>query len=203
VQGRVGLDLNALPEDASVLSFLAIRHQLSLSGEIPLPASNALSLALVGAQYRTRSKELLGNGANGSAALSHAFPLGGIEARARATYDVTLNSVENTAPEWQRSRALPLLPGWAMSAGAGLTLLRGDVREASGPGRPVRLLADAWGGWLWPYNELGYQLRLGLGLPVLDDTQLGVDATLGHSLGNAPTSPWFEVGLGLHQRFGP
>ncbi len=203
VQGRLGLDLNVLPEDASVLRFLAVRHQLTLSGEVPLPASNELSVALMGAQYRTRSEELIGHGANGSTAFSHAFPLGGVEARARATYDVTLNSVEGTAPEWQRSRALPLLPDWAMSAGAGLTLLRGDVREASGPGRPVRVLADAWGGWLWPYNEPGYQLRLELGLPLLDDTQVGVDATLGHSLGKVSTSPWFEVGFGLHQRFGP
>ncbi|RKG66500.1 hypothetical protein D7V80_19410 [Corallococcus sp. CA054B] len=203
VLSSAGLQLNEPPEDQAELRFFAVRHQLSLAGEARLTDRGDLSLALSVNQYRTRAQALLGNGATGGAAVGYTLPLGVTSVRARATYDAALNSLVNDGPAWELGRAARLLPRRVMSAGAGLTLMQGDVRQASGISGPVRILADAWGGWLWPYNQPGYQLRLELGVPVLSDTQVGVEASVSHAINAGITDACFMAGLRLHQRFGP
>ena len=66
--------------------------------------------------------------------------------------------------------------------------------------RPFVLL-DAWTGWVWPADALGYNGRISVGMPVLGPDILSAGAFYSNIQGGRTNQPFTGVGLQYSIRF--
>jgi hypothetical protein len=80
--------------------------------------------------------------------------------------------------------------------GVGSTLRRGIPGVAPTDDHRVRLLADAWLGYLWPTRSVGFDLQLGIGISARRSGELSLNGFLSNSRHPGAADP-LSWGAGL------
>lgn len=98
-----------------------------------------------------------------------------------------------------REEVLTLVPKNFGTLGAGMVFRYGPSEQ--GILRSPFLLVDAWSGWVWPADALGYNGRVSVGIPVLGPDMLSVGGFYSNIQGGRTSQPFTGVGIQYSLRF--
>jgi tetratricopeptide (TPR) repeat protein len=177
---QLGLQLNELATDSRWLRIYGARHRLTVGLSTSFASDGILNVQGNFYHYHTRTNEEIGAGGNVDLELGYRIrrvrPLWTVRASGSYTRNFLLT---DQAPEFGRSSSsaaalIDTLPLEFAAAGVGTRVEHRFPGVAPiGAGR-WRYFADAWVGWLWPVNLVGFEMSAGASLALPRRQELSI-----------------------------
>ncbi|HNN93126.1 MAG TPA: hypothetical protein PKI03_12690, partial [Pseudomonadota bacterium] len=168
---ELNLGVNQIIADTNELRLLGTRDRAQLGIDWDLSAREFLNVFFGWQRYQSRRRELLSDGYTLYAELGHRLRLANPGWSVRLSGYLEGNSLQPSLPAWvarkvRSDEALSVddivVSGFGM-VGLGTTLRRGTPGIAPADDRRFRYFIDVWAGYLFPLDQLGFDLQLGLG----------------------------------------
>lgn len=201
---RIGV--NELSHETGALRALGTKDTVlfGLSGR--LSQQTFFNFDIDGHRYSTREGRTLGKGYKVQTILGHSLLTGIQEWQIRFQGSVENNSLTQTLPsDLTMSLAPPLsdvqtiVPRRFGMMGMGTSFRYGPSDQ--GVLRRPFILADAWGGWVWPADALGYNGRLSMGISLLGPDILSAGVFYSNVQGGRTNQPFAGAGVQYSFRF--
>ena len=167
---QLGLHLNELATDSRWLRIYGARHRATVGLSTSFAGDGLLNVQGNFYHYHTRTDQEIGAGGNLDLELGYRIrrvrPLWTVRASGSYTRNFLLTdkSPEFGAGSTSASELINTLPLEFAAAGVGTRVEHRFPGVAPiGPGR-WRYFADAWVGWLWPVNLVGFEMSAGVTL---------------------------------------
>ncbi len=168
---ELNVGLNQIIADTNELRLLGTRDRLQAGLDWDLTGREFLNVFFGWQRYQSRRRELLSDGYSLYAELGHRLRLASPGWSVRLSGYLEENSLQPDLPAWIARKVRSdetisnddiVVSGFGM-LGLGTTLRRGTPGIAPADDRRFRYFVDAWVGYLWPLDQLGFDLQLGLG----------------------------------------
>lgn len=202
----VRIGVNELSHETGALRALGKKDTLLLGVSTQLSGQTFLNFDIDGHRYSTREGNTLGRGYKVQTILGHSLLRGIQDWQVRLQGSFENNDLTRTTPPDLSGVLSPSLPGvealiprkFAL-AGVGTSFRYGPYDQ--GVLRRPFVLADAWTGWVWPANDLGYNARLSMGISVLGPDILSASVFYSNVQGGRTNQAYAGVGLQYSIRF--
>lgn len=168
---ELNVGVNQIIADTNELRLLGTRDRVQLGIDWDLTGREFLNVFFGWQRYQTRRRELMSDGYSLYAELGHRLRLANPGWSVRLSGYLEENSLQPTLPAWVARKVSSdepvsiddiVVSGFGM-VGLGTTLRRGTPGIAPADDRRFRYFIDIWGGYLWPLDQLGFDLQLGIG----------------------------------------
>jgi hypothetical protein len=174
--------LNQVVADTNELRLLGTRDRVQGGFDWDLTAREFVNVLLSWQRYLSRRREYLSDGYTLFAEVGHRLRLANPGWSIRLSGYAEQNFFGSTLPRWVSRKvdaedgitvADLVVDAFAM-VGVGTALRRGLPGTAPADDRRLRYLLDVWVGFIWPTDQLGYDVQAGLGysLPKLGELSL-------------------------------
>jgi hypothetical protein len=186
LEGNVGL--NQVVDDTSRLRLAGVRDRVAAGVYYDLTQREFINLIADWHRYETRQRELLSDGYALYLEAGHRLLLSSPGWSVRVSGYFEQNRLVASLPAGLAAGLSledtevsdVITPEFGM-VGVGTTLRRGVPGVAPADDHRLRLFADLWMGYLWPLNDFGFDLQLGLGLSERGMGELSVSGFFSNS----------------------
>lgn len=180
---EVNAGVNQVVADTNELRLLGSRDRIQGGIDWDLTAREFVNVLAGWQRYASRRREQLSDGYMVFAEAGHRLRLANPGWNLRITGYVEGNSLAAALPRWVARKVDSedeitvgdiVVEQFAM-VGLGTTVRRGLPGSAPADDRRFRYFCDLWVGYLWPLNQVGFDVQAGLGysLPKLGELSLG------------------------------
>ena len=201
---RVGV--NELSHETGALRALGKKDTLLLGVTTQLTPQTFLHVDIDGHRYSTREGNNLGKGYKVQTILGHSLLRGIQDWQVRLQGSFENNDLAKTTPPDLIGVISPSLPGVEVLiprkfalAGVGSSFRYGPFDQ--GVLRRPFVLGDAWTGWVWPANDLGYNARLSAGISLLGPDILSASVFYSNVQAGRTSQAYAGAGLQYSIRF--
>ncbi|HKX53531.1 MAG TPA: pitrilysin family protein [Nitrosospira sp.] len=201
---RIGV--NELSHETGALRALGKKDTLLLGVTTQLTPQTFLHVDIDGHRYSTREGNNLGKGYKVQTILGHSLLRGIQDWQVRLQGSFENNDLAKTTPPDLIGVISPSLPGVEVLiprkfalAGVGSSFRYGPFDQ--GVLRRPFVLGDAWTGWVWPANDLGYNARLSAGISLLGPDILSASVFYSNVQAGRTSQAYAGAGLQYSIRF--
>lgn len=168
---ELNVGVNQIIADTNELRLLGTRDRVQTGIDWDVTAREFLNVFLGWQRYQTRRRELLSDGYTLYAELGHRLRLANPGWSVRLSGYLEENRLQPSLPAWVARKVSSdeeiglddiVVSGFGM-VGLGTTLRRGTPGIAPADDRRLRYFVDVWAGYLWPLDQVGFDLQLGIG----------------------------------------
>lgn len=168
---ELNVGVNQIIADTNELRLLGTRDRVQAGIDWDLTGREFLNVFFGWQRYQSRRRELMSDGYSLYAELGHRLRLANPGWSVRLSGYLEENLLQPTLPAWVARKVSAdepvtlddiVVSGFGM-VGLGTTLRRGTPGIAPADDRRFRYFIDLWGGYLWPIDQFGFDLQLGIG----------------------------------------
>ncbi len=206
LKANLRLSVNEMSHETGAFRALGAKDTILLGLSTQLTQQTIFNLEIDGHQYSTREGSTLGKGYKLQSILGTSLLTGNQNWQVRLQGAWEDNSLASSLPSElkgllgaSREEVITLVPRSFGTMGVG-TVFRYGPSDQGILRRPFVLL-DAWTGWVWPADALGYNGRISVGMPVLGPDILSAGAFYSNIQGGRTNQPFTGVGLQYSIRF--
>lgn len=207
IKANFRFGMNEMSHETGAFRALGKKDTILLGLSTQLTQQTTFTVEVDGHRYSTREGSTLGKGYKlqsilgasllTSSTLNWQVRLQGAweSNRLASSLPSELNGVLGTG----REEVITLVPKNFGTMGAGMVFRYGPSDQ--GILRRPFLLVDAWSGWVWPADALGYNGRVSVGIPVLGPDMLSVGGFYSNIQGGRTNQPFTGIGIQYSLRF--
>ncbi|MCO6426843.1 tetratricopeptide repeat protein [Nitrosomonas communis] len=206
VKTSLRLGVNEISQETGPLRALGRKDIILFNVSTQLTRQTFMSLDIDAHRYLTRERSTLGKGYKLQGILANSLLTGIQDWQIRLQGTWESNDLAGTLPsELTGLFAAPVADVETLitkrfgTMGAGTTFRYGPSDQ--GVLRRPFFLADAWTGWVWPNNVLGYTGRIGVGISLLGPDILSAGAFYSNIQGGKTDQAFKGIGLQYSIRF--
>jgi len=194
--GKFGLSLamNEVSMESSGFRLVGARDQLKLSVSSDVTKREFIAMDMNLNRYQTRIKEILAKGYGGNVILGHRLMMGNSMAEDQMQISMNGSYTRNQLHPGVSRYVQQIVPGATVasviapvfsSLGVGFQMQRDQPGNDAAIARMPIYRFNAWSGWQWPSQSLGYSIDMAIGLPVFGRDMLSLQAyVVNSSLGS-------------------
>ncbi|HJT51564.1 MAG TPA: tetratricopeptide repeat protein, partial [Nitrosospira sp.] len=206
VKANLRVGVNELSHETGALRALGKKDTLLLGVSTQLSQQTFLNVDIDGHRYSTREGNTLGRGYKVQAVLGHSLLRGIQDWQVRLQGSVEQNDLTRGLPSDLVGVLNPTLPGvetlipreFALM-GMGTSFRYGATDQ--GVVRRPFVLGDAWTGYVWPANDLGYNGRLSMAVSLFGPDILSAGAFYSNVQGGRTNQAYAGIGMQYSIRF--
>lgn len=207
IKANFRFGMNEMSHETGAFRALGAKDTILLGLSTQLTQQTMFTVEVDGHRYSTREGNTLGKGYKLQSILGASLlTTGNLNWQVRLQGAWESNDLATSLPSELRGRlgasreeVLTLVPKNFGTMGAGMVFRYGPSEQ--GILRSPFLLVDAWSGWVWPADALGYNGRVSVGIPVLGPDMLSVGGFYSNIQGGRTSQPFTGVGIQYSLRF--
>lgn len=206
VKANLRLSVNEMSHETGAFRALGAKDTILLGLSTQLTQQTIFNLEIDGHRYSTREGSTLGKGYKLQSVLGTSLLAGNLNWQVRLQGAWESNNLASALPSElngllgaSREEVVTLVPKYFGTMGAG-TVLRYGPSDQGIVRRPF-LLIDAWSGWVWPADAMGYNGRVFVGTSLFGPDMLSLGAFYSNIQGGRTNQPFTGVGLQYSIRF--
>ena len=207
IKANFRFGMNEMSHETGAFRALGAKDTILLGLSTQLTQQTMFTVEVDGHRYSTREGSTLGKGYKLQSILGTSLlTTGNLNWQVRLQGAWESNDLVSSLPSELKGRlgasreeVLTLVPRNFGTMGAGMVFRYGPSEQ--GILRSPFLLVDAWSGWVWPADALGYNGRVSVGIPVLGPDMLSVGGFYSNIQGGRTNQPFTGVGIQYSLRF--
>ncbi len=206
LKANLRLSVNELSNETGAFRALGAKDTILLGLTTQLTRQTSFNMDIDGHHYKTREGSNLGKGYKLQSILGTTLLTGNQHWQIRLQGAWESNQLASTFPNEligllgaSNEEVLTLIPKYFGTMGAG-TVFRYGASDEGVLRRPF-LLTDAWAGWVWPADSLGYNGRVSVGISIFGSDILSAGAFYSNIQGGRTNQPFMGAGLQYSIRF--
>ncbi|MCC7092383.1 hypothetical protein ABF87_10145 [Nitrosomonas sp. JL21] len=207
IKANFRFGMNEMSHETGAFRALGAKDTILLGLSTQLTQQMTFTVEADGHRYSTREGSNLGKGYKLQSILGASLlNTGTLNWQVRLQGAWESNDLASSLPSELRGRlgasreeVLTLVPKNFGTMGAGMVFRYGPSEQGILK-RPF-FLVDAWSGWVWPADALGYNGRVSIGIPILGPDMLSVGGFYSNIQGGRTNQPFTGIGIQYSLRF--